>query len=981
MIRESAFGRNCAAPTTRNVSGRGSRDAIASAIPRCPNCMVSPGRGPGTRCAYGIKPISSASVRAVTARLAGGNHLLQQNGPLDRSGENVSPRVGHQPALPLERIEGLLQRRAVKPGGASQADRVHPLFQGGRRAERQLRGLGERAVPPAHDADDGRGQIAREGVDECPVRGRPGGRIWRGRESAGYGLKHGDREQRETSGVALYPAGQALRVVRLVAGERPAHQFPQRRRVEPPRQGAPLHLLFTGHGASRGDARVIEPNVGHQLFHEPGLPLPGLALDDHHLPPPAACPLPRRREHRQLDAAAHQRRSRTGVGWGGDHAAPDASIPDPRDQTRGFVAHLRPECLVQGVRQVVGHAQSGGAIARQRQRPHRRAGGRLGRAVERDGAESHSSRRRRVASGQVRRDSLHQGLERLRPPQRPLGGEPGLEIVRLRDRESLEELAIHERGRGRPLAPLAQLGEPVAVERHRIRRQPNLIDVGQEPLVPEGAPQHAERFAQRVAGLALVAVAPQQADQVLAGAALTGAPRQVDEQRDVFTPQELRGRLRTGDGDTHGTEHATVQGWHGASEYRARSGRGQAQVHSLAPMQTPDLDAVQHAVGDRYEVLSLAGVGGMGAVFRARHRTLGHIVAVKVLPPEVAASGMRRERFRREATLGASLDHPHVVRVYDFDTRDGISFLIMTFVRGDSLEERLRNSARLTTDQVLRIVREIGDALGYAHRRGIVHRDVKPANILLDEDSGRALLADFGIARVEGAEETSLTQPGAAIGTPGYMAPEQTMSGRVDGRADLYSLAVVAFEALAGAPPVFQSRPASLARTLRIGPSKVSARLAAALVTPLAGRPDDRPAKAGAWLAQLDAAQRRAWRPWAAAAILAVSGAGVLRIVTGARGSCGLPRDEPNRLAVMPFAVLGTAPYPASQLPEYFISRFRPVERLSEVVSFGRVAAQLGSEVPSNEEARELACRLGARFFVLGSVAYAGPAVTLNATL
>src|SRR5213076_1578990 len=184
-------------------------------------------------------------------------------------------------------------------------------------------------------------------------------------------------------------------------------------------------------------------------------------------------------------------------------------------------------------------------------------------------------------------------------------------------------------------------------------------------------------------------------------------------------------------------------------EYRARSGRGQAQVHSPAPMQTPDLDAVQRAVGDRYEVLSLAGVGGMGAVFRARHRTLGHIVAVKVLPPDVAASTMRHERFRREATLGASLDHPNIVRVYDFDTREGISFLIMTFVRGDTFahhpEDVVGRDARVPTDHILRMVREIADALGYAHRRGIVHRDVKPSNILLDEDSGRALLADFGI--------------------------------------------------------------------------------------------------------------------------------------------------------------------------------------------------------------------------------------------
>src|SRR5207253_2809912 len=118
-----------------------------------------------------------------------------------------------------------------------------------------------------------------------------------------------------------------------------------------------------------------------------------------------------------------------------------------------------------------------------------------------------------------------------------------------------------------------------------------------------------------------------------------------------------------------------------------------------------------------------------------------HIVAVKVLPPDVAASAMRRERFRREATLGAGLEHPNIVRVYDFDTRDDITFLIMTFVRGVTLEERLHGSDRPTTDAILRSVREIADALGYVHRRGVVHRDVKPANILLDEDSGRALLA------------------------------------------------------------------------------------------------------------------------------------------------------------------------------------------------------------------------------------------------
>src|SRR5256886_8626932 len=169
----------------------------------------------------------------------------------------------------------------------------------------------------------------------------------------------------------------------------------------------------------------------------------------------------------------------------------------------------------------------------------------------------------------------------------------------------------------------------------------------------------------------------------------------------------------------------------------------------------------------------------------------------------------------------------------------------MTFVRGATLDERLRASDRPTSDAILRSVREVADALGYVHRRGIVHRDVKPANILLDEDSGRALLADFGVAHVEGSAETSLTQPGVPIGTPGYMAPEQGAGGRVDARTDLYSLAAVAFEALTGAPPDFKADRATLARALRAARPGLSARAAAGLLGPVTGRAPQGPGPAG----------------------------------------------------------------------------------------------------------------------------------------
>ncbi len=745
---------------------------------------------------------------------------------------------------------------------------------------------------------------------------------------------------------------------------------------------APRYRHIGGYRAGRGDRCFIQARAREQLLEEPGLPFSGLSLEEHDLSPTGLRTPPRVCELCELSATTHEWGARARRRWGGraDHPTPDPRLPDSLHEARGLDARLRPERRPERPRQLLGHLQRSGPVSGERERAHRRARHNLGRPVERHGTQGGLRRSGRVALFELHRGASLERLERARAPQHALGREPVLELAGLPNRQPLEKLAVHERGGPRPIATPAQLREAIAVERHCVRGQTHLIHIGANTRVAQHTAKDTERFAERVASLLLITVAPQQAHQVFARATPARTARQIYEQCDVLAPEQLSRGVRPRHRNTDRAEHSAGHDSHGAPIIGAAATKGK-RGYILNRMQPPALDAVQRAVGDRYEVLSLAGVGGMGAVFRARHRTLGHIVAVKVLPPEVAASGMRRERFRREATLGASLNHPNVVRVYDFDTRDGMSFLIMTFVRGDSLEERLRASTRLTTDQVLRIVREIGDALSYTHRRGIVHRDVKPANILLDEDSGRALLADFGIARVEGAEDTSLTQPGAAIGTPGYMAPEQGVSGRVDGRADLHALAVVAFEALAGAPPPVQSRPALLVRALRIGPAKLSARLAAALIAPLAGRPDDRPATAGAWLAQLDAAQRRPWRPWAAAAIIAVTSAGVLRVVTGAHGSCGLQRDEPNRLAVMPFAVLGTAPYPASQLPEYFISRFRPVERLGEVVSFGRVAAQLGSEVPSNEEARELACRLGARFFVLGSVAYAGPAVTLNATL
>ncbi len=398
-------------------------------------------------------------------------------------------------------------------------------------------------------------------------------------------------------------------------------------------------------------------------------------------------------------------------------------------------------------------------------------------------------------------------------------------------------------------------------------------------------------------------------------------------------------------------------------------------------MLPPSLEEVQRAVGDRYEVLTIAGAGGMGAVFRARHRALGHIVAVKVLPPDVTASEMRQARFKREAALAASLSHPHIVPVYEFDSREGLTFLIMPFVRGVTLENPLGGGKRLATGEVLRLVREVGAALDFAHERGIVHRDVKPSNILIEEDTGRALLTDFGVAHVQRVAESSLTLPGTPIGTPDYMAPEQAAGlEHVDGRADLYSLALVAFEALTGTRPSFGTDRDTLARSLRAARPELSNAAAAALIAPLTERREDRPATAAAWLDALDRAWARRRKRWVAAGVVPAMLLGVGWYLCRIHVLCPLPPGRPS-VAVMPFTVLGASPYAATQLPDHFISRFSPVPDLGEALSFGKVASQAGTQPLSISEADSAARRLQARYFLQANVEFSAASVILTAKL
>ena len=203
----------------------------------------------------------------------------------------------------------------------------------------------------------------------------------------------------------------------------------------------------------------------------------------------------------------------------------------------------------------------------------------------------------------------------------------------------------------------------------------------------------------------------------------------------------------------------------------------------------------------QYDVLRMLGRGGMGAVWLARERALDRMVAIKVLSGEAVESGSLRERFRREARVAARLVHPNIVPLHAFGETTDALYFVMGYVEGETLAARLEREGRLDRAAALRILGELADALAFAHREGVVHRDVKPENILLDGKSGRALLADFGVARVEGAG-TSVTMTGMAVGTPSYMSPEQAAgSPEVDGRSDIYSLAVVGYRMLAGRLP------------------------------------------------------------------------------------------------------------------------------------------------------------------------------------
>jgi len=304
----------------------------------------------------------------------------------------------------------------------------------------------------------------------------------------------------------------------------------------------------------------------------------------------------------------------------------------------------------------------------------------------------------------------------------------------------------------------------------------------------------------------------------------------------------------------------------------------------------------------QYEIVERLGGGGMAVVYRAVQQPLGREVALKALSSELFQDDGFVKRFETEAKTLAKLDHPNILPIYDFEMNDGVAYLTMPLIRGGTLRDVLNRGA-LDTLTAWRYLREIGDGLQHAHDAGIVHRDLKPTNVLIHAD-GRAMLADFGLARGAG-QPTHLTTIGLAIGTPGYMAPEQVMGHDVDKRADIYAMGVLTFEMLTGRLPFIGSNRMEVAYSTVNAPIPSAVKLNAALpdeldqllAKVLAKDPAARPQTVRELLSQMARLPQR--RP---AASVAVAAQGAVATAPGRQ----VPTVEPPTAASM--KVMAAAP-------------------------------------------------------------------------
>jgi TolB-like protein/tetratricopeptide (TPR) repeat protein len=401
------------------------------------------------------------------------------------------------------------------------------------------------------------------------------------------------------------------------------------------------------------------------------------------------------------------------------------------------------------------------------------------------------------------------------------------------------------------------------------------------------------------------------------------------------------------------------------------------------------LSRIRTALAGRYRVERPVGRGGMGTVFLAEDLKHRRQVAIKVLDPDLA-SALGPSRFLREIEIAASLTHPHIVPLYDSGAADGLLYYVMPFVNGESLRDRLKREIQLSVGEVVAIACETADALAFAHTQGVVHRDVKPENILLE--AGHAMVADFGVARaISAAAGESLTEPGLAVGTPAYMSPEQAGGGAgPDGRSDIYALGCVVYEMLAGSPPFTGPTPQSIVARqladpppgLRVVRPSVPVALEAAIRTALAKVPADRFATVAQFAAALRGALTEAPPApgsWRRRAVLAVVGAAVAALayvaLRGAAGSLSAPpparaMPPPSSIAVLYLedqSEAGRLAHLAAGLTEDLIDQLARVSAL-RVISPDGVRPYHGRPVSPDSLAR----RLAVGTIVTGSVRQVG---------
>src|SRR5437016_3880345 len=375
---------------------------------------------------------------------------------------------------------------------------------------------------------------------------------------------------------------------------------------------------------------------------------------------------------------------------------------------------------------------------------------------------------------------------------------------------------------------------------------------------------------------------------------------------------------------------------------------------------------LQVALAERYTINRELGRGGMATVYLAEDLKHRRLVALKVLSPDLGAA-LGKDRFLREIDIAARLTHPHILPLHDSGEADGLLYYVMPYVEGQSLRGRLVRERQLPLEDALHITRQVADALCYAHSRDVVHRDIKPENILFQ--SGHAVVSDFGIARAIGvAGGGSVTGTGIAVGTPGYMSPEQTRGiAQLDGRSDLYSLGCVLYEMLAGDPPFTGwSAQAILARQefepvprLRTVRDTVPDWVEQAVTRALAKAPADRFRTAAGFIAALT-------QP---------------RTITGAEPAAALvqPSAAANSIAVLPFLNMSADPE-----NEYFSDGMTEeiVHALSAVGSL-RVASRTSSFAfkGATQNIRTIGEKLQVRTVLEGSVRRADTKLRVTARL